>query len=220
MRPRRRKQKDKPSSPAQSGTRNNGASGAPRDGEYYFTSLTSTTAQGNSANDMWNIYLDAFKDEDRRIAEEWKEGSSGILTFVSPDLLTSLFILMTCSKTGLFSVIVAAFIIEFYKKLSPGSAVQTVVLLGQISRQLANFPNAYSNTADEPSSDASMIWVIGMWLISLWWFSTRNAASRRSASLPSCTTGRASARVLPVARCRPKTLLFCCSAALSLVPQG
>lgn len=169
MRPRRRKQKDKPSSPAQSGTRNNGTSGAPRNGEYYFTLLTSTTAQGNSANDMWNIYLGAFKDEDRRIAEEWKDGSNGILTFVSPDLLTFLFILMTCSKTGLFSVIVAAFIIEFYKKLSPGAAfqVQTVVLLGQISRQLANLPNAYSNTADEPSSEPSMIWVIGMWLISL-----------------------------------------------------
>ena len=76
---------------------------------------------------------------------------------------------MTSSKTGLFSVIVAAFIIEFYKKLSPDSGEQTVDLLGQISKQLSNLPNGnLSITANQPSPpSASMIWVNAMWLISL-----------------------------------------------------
>jgi hypothetical protein len=76
---------------------------------------------------------------------------------------------MTTSKTGLFSATVAAFIIEFYKKLSPDSGNQTVALLGQISQQFANFPNGtYSITANQPSPpSASIIWVNAMWLISL-----------------------------------------------------
>ena len=76
---------------------------------------------------------------------------------------------MTSSKTGLFSVIVAAFIIEFYKKLLPDSGKQTVDLLGQISKQLTNFPNGnLSITANQPSPpSASMICANAMWLISL-----------------------------------------------------
>ena len=76
---------------------------------------------------------------------------------------------MTSSKIGLFSTIVAAFIIEFYKTLSPDSGDQTVALLGQISQQLANFPNGtYSNTANQPySPSAPMVWVIAILLISL-----------------------------------------------------
>jgi hypothetical protein len=80
-----------------------------------------------------------------------------------------LFVSITSSKTGLFSATVAAFIIEFYKKLSPDSGNQTVALLGQISQQLSNFPNGtFPITAIQPSPpSASMIWVNAMWLISL-----------------------------------------------------
>ena len=76
---------------------------------------------------------------------------------------------LTGSEIGLFSTIVAAFIIEFYKHLSPDSGNQTVALLGQISHQLANFPNGtYSITANQPSPpSASMIWANSLWLISL-----------------------------------------------------
>jgi Family of unknown function (DUF6535) len=118
---------------------------------------------------MWNMYLDEVKEDDERIANAWKEGADGILVFVSLNLLVSLFISMTNLKTGLLSAIVGAFIIEFYKKLSLDSGGQTVALLGQISQQLANFPNGnYSNTAIQPSPpSASMVWVIAMWMISL-----------------------------------------------------
>jgi Family of unknown function (DUF6535) len=76
---------------------------------------------------------------------------------------------MTSLKTGLLSATVGAFLIEFYKKLSPDSGNQTVALLGQISQQLASFPNGnYSNVTIQPSPpNASMVWVIAMWLISL-----------------------------------------------------
>jgi Family of unknown function (DUF6535) len=76
---------------------------------------------------------------------------------------------VTSSKTGLFSAIVGAFIIEFYKKLSPDSGDQTVALLQQISHQLPNSPNGTnSNTANQPSSPGTaMVWVNALWLISL-----------------------------------------------------
>jgi hypothetical protein len=76
---------------------------------------------------------------------------------------------VTSSKTGLFSAIVGAFIIEFYKNLSPNTGNQTVALLQQISHQLPNSPNSgYSNTANQPSSlGTAMIWVNALWLISL-----------------------------------------------------
>jgi len=77
---------------------------------------------------------------------------------------------MTNQKTSIFSATVGAFIIEFYKKLSPDSSDQTVDLLCQISQQLPNFRNG---TCSAPQNDQSfspsvfMIWVIAMWMISL-----------------------------------------------------
>jgi hypothetical protein len=66
---------------------------------------------------------------------------------------------MTNLKTGLFSAIVAAFIIEFYKLLSPNSGIQIVI-------PQAN--GTYSIIANPPSPPStSMIWVNAMWLISL-----------------------------------------------------
>src|SRR6266849_1754576 len=78
-------------------------------------------------------------------------------------------ILMRSLKTGLLSATIGAFIIEFYKKLSPDSGGQTVDLLGQISQQLTNPQNGTSITAaNQPfSPSVYMIWVNGMWLISL-----------------------------------------------------
>ena len=115
------------------------------------------------------MYLDEVREDDKQISEAWKDGSDGILTFVSPYWSFIYVLSMTSSKIGLFSAIVAAFIIEFYKQLSPDSGNQTVALLGQISQQLVNLPNGtYSITANQPSPpSASMIWANAMWLISL-----------------------------------------------------
>jgi uncharacterized protein DUF6535 len=122
-----------------------------------------------SENDVWNMYLGEVDEEDKRITDARKEDANGILVFVSFYLLVSLFVSMTSKKTGLFSATVGAFIIEFYKKLSPDSGAQTVALLGQMSQQLANFPNGNYSSAPIPPSppSASMIWVNAMWLMSL-----------------------------------------------------
>jgi hypothetical protein len=118
---------------------------------------------------MWNMYLDEVKEDDQRITDAWKEDANGLLVFVSLNLLVSRFISMTSLKTGLFSATVGAFIIEFYKQLSPDSGSQTVALLGQISQQLASFPNGNQSNAaiQPPSPSASIVWVNAMWLISL-----------------------------------------------------
>jgi hypothetical protein len=64
-------------------------------------------------------------------------------------------------ETAVFSAVVAAFIIEFYKKLPSDSVDETVALLRQISQQLPNVPNSTN------SNKAPMVWAISMWLISL-----------------------------------------------------
>ena len=120
--------------------------------------LTPTTAQQDSKNEIWDMYLDEVKEDDKRISDAWKEDSNGILVFVSPDLLVTPFISMTSFKTGLFSATVGAFIIEFYKQLSSNSS-QTVTFL----------PNGtFTVTGNPPSPPrGSIIWANAMWMISL-----------------------------------------------------
>jgi len=119
---------------------------------------------------MWTEYMKEAKEYDNRDAEAWKDDSDGILVFVRPTLPVLLFITMTTWKTGLFSATVGAFIIEFYKKLSPDSGDQTVDLLCQISQQLPNFT---TGTCTPPqagqsfSPGAAIIWVNCMWMMSL-----------------------------------------------------
>ena len=123
------------------------------------TMLIPTAAQQDSENEMWNMYMNEVKKDDKRMADAWKENSNGILVFVSLNLLVPLLVSMTRFKTGLFSATVGAFIIEFYKQLSPSSGVQTVI-------PLAN--GNYTIIASQPPPPkASIIWVNAMWLISL-----------------------------------------------------
>jgi hypothetical protein len=121
----------------QGGTRNDG--GESRNGGYCFTSesLTSTTAEQDPANELWDIYLGEVKEDDKRISDAWKDDSNGILVFVSPNPL-ALFVSMTSPKTGLFSATVSAFIIEFYKTLLPGSTFghRSVALSGRLQSNL------------------------------------------------------------------------------------
>ena len=119
---------------------------------------------------MWTEYMKEAEMYDNRDADAWKDDSDGILVFVRPTLPVSLFITMTSRKTGLFSATVGAFIIEFYKKLSPDSGDQTVNLLCQISQQLPNFTTG-TCTPPQPgqssSPSASIIWINCMWMMSL-----------------------------------------------------
>ena len=111
------------------------------------TTLTPITVQKDPENEVWKMYLNEIKEDDQRMTDAWKQDAKGVLVFVSPKLLISEFVSMTSPKTGLFSATVGAFIIEFYKKLDPGSN---------------------SNPADQPSPpSASTIWVNALWLMSL-----------------------------------------------------
>ena len=159
MRPQRRKRKANPAR----GMRIDG--GALRNDGFclnlldMITMLIPTAAQQDSENEMWNMYMNEVKKDDKRMADAWKENSNGILVFVSLNLLVPLLVSMTRFKTGLFSATVGAFIIEFYKQLSPSSGIQTVI-------PLAN--GSYTIIASQPPPPkASIIWVNAMWLISL-----------------------------------------------------
>ena len=159
MRPQRRKRKANPAR----GMRIDG--GALRNDGFclnlldMITTLILTAAQQDSENEMWNMYMNEVKKDDKRMADAWKEDSNGILVFVSLNLLVPILVSMTRFKTGLFSATVGAFIIEFYKQLSPSSGIQTVI-------PLAN--GSYTIIASQPPPPkASIIWVNAMWLISL-----------------------------------------------------
>ncbi|KAI0259106.1 hypothetical protein BC834DRAFT_974550 [Gloeopeniophorella convolvens] len=76
---------------------------------------------------LWLRHLHRAEAYDKELAETWKADADGVLIF-----------------TGLFSTMVAAFIIESYKLLQPDSGDTTVFLLTQISQQLSN-PNTSSS---------------------------------------------------------------------------
>ncbi|KAI0252544.1 hypothetical protein BJV78DRAFT_342802 [Lactifluus subvellereus] len=115
--------------------------------------IPSATAHEDSVNKMWSAYMEEAEKYDERMSDAWKGDADGVLVF-----------------TGLFSATVAAFIVESYKKLSPDSGDQTVLLLEHISQQLAGFANntfVPPATYSPPSPTASIICVNAMWVLSL-----------------------------------------------------
>src|SRR5258708_13002356 len=74
-------------------------------------------------------------------------------------------------KTAMFSVIVAAFFLEGYKKLSPDPNDRNAFYLRQVSQQIASFA---SESTFVPSQDYSphppsiaIVWVNAVWMLSL-----------------------------------------------------
>lgn len=119
----------------------------------------STVAQGNygdSSDKLFSIYLSQADKFDKEQSESWKGDTEGILVF-----------------TGLFSATVAAFIIESYKQLQPNSSDTTVLLLAQISQQLAalsngtsiSIPSTLPSQTFRPSTSA--VRVNTLWFLSL-----------------------------------------------------
>ncbi|KAH9962307.1 hypothetical protein BGW80DRAFT_866899 [Lactifluus volemus] len=106
-----------------------------------------------SRNEMWSKYMVEAQEYAKDVSNAWKEDSEGVLLF-----------------TGLFSVIVGAFVIESLKRLSPDPGDDTVNLLGDISKQLYQLGNGMpvELPKDRPfSPDHRMIWANALWLISL-----------------------------------------------------
>ncbi|CAK5278561.1 unnamed protein product [Mycena citricolor] len=84
-----------------------------------------------SGNKLWSAYIAEAQNYDQGLLEGWRSEMDGLLIFA-----------------GLFSGVITTFIIDSYKTLNPDSRSQTVVLLRQtvilltqISQQLANMNN-------------------------------------------------------------------------------
>lgn len=64
-----------------------------------FTSLTPTIAKQDSGNEIWDTYLNEVKEDDKRIADGWKEDSNGIIVFVCLNpLIIPPFVSMTTDR--------------------------------------------------------------------------------------------------------------------------
>ncbi|KAI0279007.1 hypothetical protein BGY98DRAFT_916348 [Russula aff. rugulosa BPL654] len=102
---------------------------------------------------MWAIYEGEAKTYDGELSEAQKRDADAVLVF-----------------TGLFSAVVAVFLVESYKKLSPDSGDTTTSLLSQISQQLTGFQN---NTYPRPQETApfsptlAILFVNALWFLSL-----------------------------------------------------
>ncbi|KAJ7164102.1 hypothetical protein C8R46DRAFT_1278085 [Mycena filopes] len=102
---------------------------------------------------MWTIYVSEAEKYDKALVASWRSDMDGMLIFA-----------------GLFSATLTAFIIESYKSLSVDSGDMTLVLLNQISQQLAAAANG-----SEISLPASEVFVPsvasiicnGLWFTSL-----------------------------------------------------
>ena len=121
------------------------------------------------------MYLTEAEKQDKQVIESWEGDTTGILVFVSPDLVHLMYIrrLKHMPKTGLFSATVAVFFIQNYQNLSPNSGDTTNALLTQISQQLVNISNGtpLTNIAAQNSQPfkpaASAVRVNVLWFLSL-----------------------------------------------------
>ncbi|KAJ7150793.1 hypothetical protein C8R46DRAFT_963381, partial [Mycena filopes] len=77
-----------------------------------------------AAAKLWAVYVSEAEKYDKGLVESWKSDMEGMLIFA-----------------GLFSASLTAFLIESYKTLIPDSGDTTVLLLSQISQQLAAASN-------------------------------------------------------------------------------
>ncbi|KAF8492545.1 hypothetical protein F5888DRAFT_1927607, partial [Russula emetica] len=111
---------------------------------------------GDPSDKLFSVYLAQADKFDKEQSESWKGDTEGILVF-----------------TGLFSATVAAFLIESYKQLQPSSSDTVILLLSQISKQLAalssgssiSIPSGLPGQDFQPSSSAIRVNIL--WFISL-----------------------------------------------------
>ncbi|KAN0118362.1 hypothetical protein V8E52_005338, partial [Russula decolorans] len=111
---------------------------------------------GDPSDKLFSVYLAQADKFDKEQSESWKGDTEGILVF-----------------TGLFSATVAAFLIESYKQLQPSSSDTVILLLSQISQQLAalssgssiSIPSGLPGQDFQPSTSAVRVNIL--WFISL-----------------------------------------------------
>ncbi|KAI0266170.1 hypothetical protein BC834DRAFT_144969 [Gloeopeniophorella convolvens] len=121
-----------------------------------FSTVSSDESYGDTSGKMWTLFLSKADKHDKEVLDAWKGDMKGILNFA-----------------GLFSVVVAVFLVMSYAKLSANTGDQTVLLLAQISQQLAgvsngtSFPPAISPATQHFSPSSSTVRVTILWSLSL-----------------------------------------------------
>ncbi|CAK5263547.1 unnamed protein product, partial [Mycena citricolor] len=107
-----------------------------------------------SGNKLWSVYISEAQSYDKGLIDGWRDEMDGMLLFA-----------------GLFSGVVATFIIDSYKTLNPDSGSQTVALLTQISLQLANMQNGTAATDTLPPATPFSPPVLALVYNALWFTS-------------------------------------------------
>ncbi|KAJ6617154.1 hypothetical protein B0H10DRAFT_1681983, partial [Mycena sp. CBHHK59/15] len=101
----------------------------------------------------WAVYVSDAEKYDKALVESWRSDMDGMLIFA-----------------GLFSASPTAFLIESYRNLSPDLESTTVLLLNQISHQLAAVANGTTVTSPTPAL-FTLVWKLllcnGLWFVSL-----------------------------------------------------
>ncbi|KAF8068764.1 hypothetical protein FPV67DRAFT_1668836 [Lyophyllum atratum] len=116
------------------------------------TSPTLEESLGPSAK-VWSAYVSETEKQDRTLAQDCQRDMDSVLIF-----------------TGLFSASLTAFIIESYKNLKPDPNDATVVLLQQLSQQLANPSNGTSSLPVHALSSAPSKPPTSALICNLLWF--------------------------------------------------
>ncbi|KAI0262303.1 hypothetical protein BC834DRAFT_1002878 [Gloeopeniophorella convolvens] len=93
---------------------------------------------GDTSAQIWKLYGIESEKYDKALVDSWMGNTDSMLIF-----------------TGLFSAIVASFLIETYKTLQPDTGSETVVLLSQLVAQSNASRPAPSSEADPLAFDAS-----------------------------------------------------------------
>jgi len=135
------------------------------------TSLTTHTLSGDPTSKIWGLYLSQAEKFDREHSESWTANTEGVLVFVR-HISCNEFVLFSprgIHQTGLFSAVVAAFLVVSFPLLQPNPTDTTNQLLTRISQQLSGTglsqPLPPPNTSFRPLS--SSLRVNALWFTSL-----------------------------------------------------
>jgi len=142
------------------------------------TSLTTQTLYGDPSSKIWGLYLSQAEKFDKEHSESWTANIEGVLVFVryNSNREIVLFLPRGPDQTGLFSAVVAAFLIVSYPLLQPNPTDTTNRLLTQISQQLSTNGTGSSLPPLPPLSPAntssfrppsSVVRVNALWFTSL-----------------------------------------------------
>ncbi|KAN0139109.1 hypothetical protein V8E53_003111, partial [Lactarius tabidus] len=115
------------------------------------TSISSNFVDGSGP--IFSMYLERAKEEDEKMAENWKADADGILIF-----------------TGLFSAAVASLISVSIQRIQPNSQDTSNFYLANIYQAIADpdRPNIFTPSSPPPFSPPNYaIWVNTLWFLSL-----------------------------------------------------